>query len=95
MVARFLFAQALDHQGYYYGYGFGWSADHGGWSGPESWTSQPVYRVRGDRGQWRILSGERLGAGAHGPAVHTVSETISRGGFGRTAAAHGSWDWGS
>jgi uncharacterized protein YgiB involved in biofilm formation len=85
MAAGFLIARALDHQGYYYSYGPGWSAYQGGWYG------QPVYRVRGGRGEWRTLSGARFGSGARGPSAYTVAETISRGGFGRTAAARGSW----
>jgi uncharacterized protein YgiB involved in biofilm formation len=90
MAAGFLIARALDHD-HYYAYGSGWSAYSGGWSGHAGWVGQPVYRVRGDRGEWRTLSGERFGWGARGPGAHTVTETLSRGGFGRAAAARGSW----
>jgi uncharacterized protein YgiB involved in biofilm formation len=87
--AGFLIARALDahryDQPYYGGYGGGWSAYHG-------WMGQPLYQARGDRGSWRTLSGERYGWGARGPAAYnSTAETLSRGGFGRTAAARGSW----
>jgi uncharacterized protein YgiB involved in biofilm formation len=88
MAAGFMIARALDHQGYYYSYS-------GGWSGPAGWAVQPVYRVRGDRSVWRTASGQQFSWGPRGPGAHTVAETLSRGGFGRTAAARGSWGgWG-
>lgn len=90
MAAGFLIARALDH-GHYYGYGSGWAAYRGGWAGAAGWSGQPVYRMRGDRGEWRTLSGQHFSWGERGPAAHTVAETISRGGFGRTSAARGSW----
>jgi uncharacterized protein YgiB involved in biofilm formation len=84
MAAGFMIARALDHQGAYYGYS-------GGWSGAASWYAQPVYHVRGDRSAWRTMSGERFTWGSRGPGAHTVSETLSRGGFGRAATARFSW----
>lgn len=89
--AGFLIGRALSHHDPYYGYGSGWSGYSGGWSGAAGYSGQPVYRVRGDRGEWRTLDGQRFGPGARGPGAHTVSETLSRGGYGRTAAARASW----
>lgn len=90
MAAGFMIARALDHPCGYYGYGPcpGYS---GGWVGVAGWYSQPVYRARGGRGEWRTLSGQRFGTSARGPAAYTVGETISRGGFGSTSAARFSW----
>jgi uncharacterized protein YgiB involved in biofilm formation len=82
--AGFLIARALDAHRYdqpYYG---------GAWGG--GWMAQPLYQTRGDRGQWRTLSGQSFGWGARGPAAGaSVAETLSRGGFGRTSAARISW----
>lgn len=83
MAAGFLIARALDDHGHYYDYS-------GGWYGAAGWYSQPIYRLRGESGAWRTLSGQRFGAGA-GAGPHTVAETLSRGGFGRTSAARFSW----
>ena len=59
---------------------------------PQGKTAQPLYQARGDRGQWRTLSGQTYGWGARGPAAdNSVAETLSRGGFGRTSAARVSW----
>lgn len=85
----FLIARALDaHQyaHYYGGYGGYYSSGYGGW------TAQPLYQTRGDRGTWRTLSGQRFGWGVRGPAAYnSVAQTLSRGGFGRMAAARFSW----
>ena len=51
----------------------------------------PLYRARGDRAEWRTADGERFGAGARGPSAPSVGGTLSRGGFGRSSAARGSW----
>lgn len=87
MATGFLIARALDHPGYGYTSG----PYTGGWAGAASWYSEPVYRVRGGRDEWRTLSGERFGASARGPGAYTVAETLSRGGFGRASAARFSW----
>lgn len=64
-------------------------ANYGG-----GWSSEPVYKERGDRGAWRTGDGETVGHGngARGPAATpSTAETLSRGGFGSSAAARGSW----
>jgi len=83
-LAGFMVGRALSHHdGYNYGYGYG-----GGYG-------QPLYRARGDRAEWRTASGERFGGAARGPYSPTVAETLSRGGFGMSSAARGSWGgWG-
>jgi uncharacterized protein YgiB involved in biofilm formation len=88
-LAGFMIGQALAHHdarpgywGPYPGYG---SYGYGGYAG------QPIYRARGDRGEWQTADGGRFGWGARGPAAPSVGETLSRGGFGMTSAARGSW----
>jgi len=88
-VAGFLIARSLDH-----GYGqpgYGWSYGGGGAAWHGAWVGQPLYQTGAGRGEWRTLSGERFTAGARGPGAGSVAETLSRGGFGRTAAARASW----
>lgn len=89
-VAGFLLGRMMGYHSYYRHYSYGSYGAYAGWGG------QPLYRARGDRGEWRTLDGTRLGAGVRGPAAdNSVAETLSRGGFGRTAAARGSWGgWG-
>jgi uncharacterized protein YgiB involved in biofilm formation len=89
--AGFLIARAMDSNRYYRHDYYGWSGYGGGWSGYSGWTAQPMYRPRGDRGEWRTASGDRFGWGARGPGADSAANTLSRGGFGRTAAARGSW----
>lgn len=89
-LAGFMIGRALTPHGnnYYYpgyspGYGYG-----GGFGAP-------LYRSRGDRAEWRTASGERFGVGARGPSAPSVGQTLSRGGFGSSSAARGSWGgWG-
>jgi uncharacterized protein YgiB involved in biofilm formation len=79
-LAGFMIGRSFGSNHYYYdrGYGGGYGA--------------PLYRMRGDRAEWRTADGERFGAGARGPSRGpTVGETLSRGGFGRSSAARGSW----
>ncbi len=53
-----------------------------GWGGPS-------YRDRSDRGAWGGLPGRpTMGEPMHGP---TTAQTLSRGGFGSSGAARGSW----
>jgi uncharacterized protein YgiB involved in biofilm formation len=85
-LAGFMIGQALAHHdarpgywGPYAGYGYG------GYGG------QPIYRAPGDRATWQTADGARFGAGARGPAAPSVAATLSRGGFGMTSAARGSW----
>lgn len=86
--AGFLLGHVLGSHSYYYRhYSYGSYGAYAGWGG------QPLYRARGDRGEWRTLNGNRYGWGVRGPsAANSVAETLSRGGFGRTAAAR--WSWG-
>jgi uncharacterized protein YgiB involved in biofilm formation len=80
-LAGFMIGRALSHHDYNYGYGYGYGGGFGA----------PLYRARGDRGEWRTAAGERFGGMARGPAGPTVAETLSRGGFGMTSAARTSW----
>jgi uncharacterized protein YgiB involved in biofilm formation len=77
MIGRALNGTDVYHYHYWPGYGGGYS--------------EPLYRSRGDRAEWRTASGERFGVGARGPASPTVAETLSRGGFGRSSVARSSW----
>jgi uncharacterized protein YgiB involved in biofilm formation len=78
-LAGFMIGRAFGSNHYNYGPGFG-----GGYGAP-------LYHARGDRAEWRTADGERFGAGARGPRAPSVGETLSRGGFGRSSAARGSW----
>jgi uncharacterized protein YgiB involved in biofilm formation len=83
-LAGFMVGRAFGSNHYYdndrrYGPGYG-----GGYGAP-------LYRARGDRAEWRTADGTRFGAGARGPGAASVGETLSRGGFGRSSAARGSW----
>jgi uncharacterized protein YgiB involved in biofilm formation len=77
MIGRALGGSYHYHDHYYSGYGGGFG--------------QPLYRSRGDRAEWQTASGERFGQGARGPSGPNVAETLSRGGFGRSSVARGSW----
>jgi uncharacterized protein YgiB involved in biofilm formation len=81
-LAGFMIGRALSGGAYHYHYTPGY---FGGGYG------EPLYRARGDRGEWRTASGERFGAGARGPGGPTVGQTLSRGGFGNSSAARASW----
>ncbi len=84
-LAGFMIGRALNG-------GYGSSYHYHYWPGYGSGYSEPLYRSRGDRAEWRTASGERFGAGARGPSSSpTVAETLSRGGFGRSSVARGSW----
>lgn len=90
-LAGFLVGRALSPHSQYYGWGgYDWRgyAAPGGFGG---WAGQPIYRARGDRGEWRTAQGERFGWGVRGPGAPSVAETLSRGGFGRSGAARFSW----
>lgn len=90
-LAGFLVGRALaPHQTYYGWGGYDWHAyaRPGGWGG---FSGEPIYRARGDRGEWQTAQGERFGWGARGPAAPSVAETLSRGGFGRSGAARFGW----
>jgi len=82
-LAGFMIGRALSGDRYHYHYWPGYAGGYG----------EPLYRARGDRAEWRTASGERFGVGARGPASSgpTVGETLSRGGFGRSSVARGSW----
>lgn len=84
LASGFLIARAIDHPGYYDGY-------DGSWWGAGSWYVQPVYRVRGGGNAWQTASGQRFNAANRGPGAYSVSETISRGGFGRSGTARFGW----
>jgi uncharacterized protein YgiB involved in biofilm formation len=85
-LAGFMIGRALSGPSYQYHY-----HDHY-WSGYGGGYGEPLYRARGDRGGWQTASGEHFGVGARGPsAAPTVAETLSRGGFGRSSVARGSW----
>jgi uncharacterized protein YgiB involved in biofilm formation len=71
----FMIGRMLGHRDYYYPQYYG----GGGWGSP--------YRDRADRGAWRSWD-NRADAPARGP---TTAETLSRGGFGYSAAARSSW----
>lgn len=79
----FMIGRLMGHRGdryYYYGGAYG-GGGYGGWGGP--------YRERADRGAWRGYGGYP-GADAP-PRGPTTAETLSRGGFGQSGAARGSW----
>lgn len=89
-LAGFLVGRAL---GPHYHYGWGGYAWHGyarpgGFGG---FNGQPIYRARGDRGEWQTAQGRRFGYGMRGPAAGSVGEALSRGGFGHSGAARFSW----
>ena len=77
-LAGFMVGRALSHNN---GDGYGYAGGFG----------QPLYQYRGDRAQWRTASGDRFGMSARGPYNPSVSETLSRGGFGMSSAARASW----
>jgi uncharacterized protein YgiB involved in biofilm formation len=77
MIGRAMGGSYQYHEHYWPGYGAGYG--------------QPLYHARGDRGEWRTATGERFGVGARGPSAPSVGETLSRGGFGRSSVARGSW----
>ncbi|HTV50825.1 MAG TPA: DUF1190 domain-containing protein [Steroidobacteraceae bacterium] len=90
-LAGFLVGRALSHpydhrRDDWYGGPGGYG--YGGWGG---WGGQPIYHARGDRAPWRMGDGERFGWGARGPGGQSVAATLSRGGFGFSGAARGSW----
>ncbi len=90
-LAGFLVGRALSPHYHYYGWGgYDWHgyARPGGFGG---FNGQPIYRARGDRGEWQTAQGERFGSGLRGPGAPSVGETLSRGGFGRSGAARFSW----
>ena len=90
-LAGFLVGRALGPHYHYYGWGgYDWHgyARPGGFGG---FSGQPIYRARGDRGEWQTAQGERFGSGMRGPGAPSVGETLSRGGFGRSGAARFSW----
>jgi len=88
-LAGFMIGRALaPHYDYYDRRGYGW----GGYgSGNGDLRGEPIYRSRGDRGEWRTAEGDRFGGGARGPGASSVGETLSRGGFGQSSAARASW----
>jgi uncharacterized protein YgiB involved in biofilm formation len=83
-LAGFMIGRALGGGSYQYHQHY-WSGYGGGGFG------QPLYQSRGDRAEWRTATGERFGVGARGPSAPSVAETLSRGGFGRSSVARGSW----
>jgi uncharacterized protein YgiB involved in biofilm formation len=82
-LAGFMIGRAFSSNHYFYG-NDRYAPGYGGYGAP-------LYRARGDRAEWRTADGERFGAGARGPRAPSVGETLSRGGFGRSSAARGSW----
>jgi uncharacterized protein YgiB involved in biofilm formation len=80
-LAGFMIGRSFGSNHYYPGYGPAYGGGYGA----------PLYRSRGDRAEWRTADGERFGAGTRGPSAPRVGETLSRGGFGRSSAARGSW----
>ena len=81
LMAGYLIGHALGNPGYPPGYYYG------------GWHGQPIYRDRGDRAAWRTSDGATVGyeEGARGPAAMRSAQTLSRGGFGMSSAARGSW----
>jgi len=81
LMAGYLIGHALGNRGYPYGYYYG------------GWRGQPIYQDRGDRAAWRTGTGTAVayGEGARGPAAMNTAQTLSRGGFGMSSAARGSW----
>jgi uncharacterized protein YgiB involved in biofilm formation len=82
LMAGYLIGHAFGNHGYPYGYYYG------------GWHGQPIYRDRGgDRAAWRTGNGAAVayGEGIRGPAAMGTAQTLSRGGFGMSSAARGSW----
>jgi uncharacterized protein YgiB involved in biofilm formation len=89
-LAGFMIGRALSGPSYQYQYHEHYYSGYvGGGYG------EPLYRSRGDRGEWQTANGDRFGVGARGPGgsanAPSVAETLSRGGFGRSSVARGSW----
>lgn len=88
-LAGFMIGRALSGPSYQYHEHY-WSGGYGGGG-----YGEPLYRSRGDRAEWRTGSGDRFGTSARGPggsmSAPSVAETLSRGGFGRSSVARGSW----